>query len=127
LKPAGIELPLLPDSVPLIPVFDRAGLVDHLGGEELVDVFVNKFLSGMLVQLDKLQAELDCGSVDKVRAVAHAIKGLAANIGAEQVRQMALDMETAAGVGDLAGVATLQGCMLEVYEAFERETVGDKS
>jgi len=126
-EPAGIKLPLLPGSVPLIPVFDRAGLVDRLGGEELVDIFVSKFLSGMLVQLDKLQAELDCGSVDTVRAVAHAIKGLAANIGAEQVRQMAIDMETAAGAGDLAGVAALHGCMLEVYEAFERETVADKS
>lgn len=119
--PAEAGLPALPDDAPPIPVFDRAGLVNRLGGEEMVEVFVGKFLSGMLVQMDKLRSELDVGSVDAVRAVAHAIKGLAANIGAEQLRQTALDMETAAKVGDLENLAALHSCMLEGYETFARE------
>jgi len=119
---AGIEPPRGPQNSPGIPVFDRAGLVNRLGGEELVDTFLAKFRASMPGYVDKLRSELDSGGTDAIRTVAHAIKGLAANIGAEQVRQTALDIETAAKAGDLTGLGVLHGSMLEAFETFVRET-----
>jgi CheY-like chemotaxis protein/HPt (histidine-containing phosphotransfer) domain-containing protein len=120
-----VVAPQVLDVAPVIPVFDRAGLAERLGGEDLVDIFLNKFRAGMPGYLDKLRSELDSGRADAVRAEAHAIKGLAANIGAEQVRQAALDIEMAAKAGDLEHLEALWSCMTKVYEIFVIETAPD--
>jgi CheY-like chemotaxis protein/HPt (histidine-containing phosphotransfer) domain-containing protein len=119
---AGIEPGGAPRQSAGLPVFDRAGLVDRLGGEELVATFLAKFRAGVPGYLAKLQTELDSGTAGTVRAAAHAIKGLAATIGAEQVRQTAADMETESIAGDLAEVKLLQVCLLEACETFMKET-----
>jgi len=124
---AGIEPPHSPENPPGIPVFDRAGLVNRLGGEELVDTFLGKFRTSMPGYVDKLRSELDSGSTDAIRSVAHAIKGLAANIGAEQVRQTAFDIETAAKAGDVVGLGILHDSMIEAFDTFVRETAPDAS
>jgi PAS domain S-box-containing protein len=121
----GIETLRAPLLAPEIPVFDRAGLVSRLGGEEMVDMFLGKFRAGMPGYLDKLRYELDSGSPEKIQAAAHGIKGMAANIGAEQVRRAAVDMELAAKAGDLARMKVLQGGMTEAYELFVSETAPD--
>ncbi len=122
---SGIEHTGVPITVPVIPVFDRAGLVSRLGDEDLVDMFLGKFRAGMPGYLDKLRSELDSGNLEKIQAAAHGIKGTAANIGAEQVRQAALDMEIAAKAGDVARLGIVMSCITEAYEAFVRETAPD--
>jgi two-component system, sensor histidine kinase and response regulator len=111
-----------PPGTRMNPVFDREGLVSRLGGEELVDTFLAKFKAAMPGFVDKLKNELASGRADAIRAAAHTIKGLAANIGAEQVRQAALDMETAVTAGNLAGLGEPLNCLLEAYDTFLRET-----
>ena len=93
----------------------------------MIDTFLAKFRASMPGYLDKLRSELDSGSADSVRAAAHAIKGMAANIGAEQVRQAAVTLEAAAKAGKLTELAVLQGCLLQAYEIFDRETSPDGS
>lgn len=105
-----------------IPVFDRAGLVERLGGEDLVDVFLRKFKASMPGYVGRLQSEVDSGNVEAVRASAHTIKGLAATIGAEQVHRAAIDMETALKANDLARLEEIQVSMVAAYQAFVRET-----
>jgi PAS domain S-box-containing protein len=117
-----VEKPPASLAEPEIPVFDRAGLVERLGGEDLVARFLAKFRVAMPGYLDKLRAELESGSADAVRATAHAIKGLAANIGAEQLRQVALDMEMAAKAGDFARLALLMECLTASCATFAEAT-----
>jgi CheY-like chemotaxis protein/HPt (histidine-containing phosphotransfer) domain-containing protein len=107
----------------VIPVFDRAGLVNRLGGEELVDKFITKFKSSMPSYLDKLHAEITSGSANSIKAAAHTIKGLAANIGAEQVRQAALDIEMATKSVDHIELETLERLLMEAFETFVSETM----
>jgi CheY-like chemotaxis protein len=119
---AEVEATCVSLNAPGIPVFDRAGLTERLGGEELVDTFLTKFKNSMPGYMDKLRSELDSGNVVAIRATAHTLKGLAATIGAEQVRQVAVDLETAAIADDLIELNVLQGSLREVYETFARET-----
>jgi PAS domain S-box-containing protein len=106
-----------------IPIFDREGLVNRLGGEELVETFLNKFRTSMPGYLDKLRIEVDSGVAEKVKAAAHAIKGLAATIGAEQVRQAAFEMETVAKTGDLTNMWALFDGLDDAYKVFVSATV----
>jgi len=105
-----------------IPVFDHAGLVNRLGGEELVATFLLKFKASMPGYVDKLKSELASGSADTIRAAAHTIKGLAANIGAEQVRQKAFEIEMAVTADNQTGMEESLNRLLEAYEIFLKET-----
>jgi CheY-like chemotaxis protein/HPt (histidine-containing phosphotransfer) domain-containing protein len=113
------------NNVPDTLVFDHAGLVDRLGGEELVEIFLGKFRTAMFDFMEKLRTEMASGNTDKLKTLAHAIKGLAANIGAEQIRYVAVDMELAAKAGDLVRLYEMMGSMSEAFDIFIRETAPD--
>jgi len=108
----------------ILPVFDHDGLVNRLGGEEMVDMFLAKFRKSMPEYLEKLRAEVESGSPESIRATAHAVKGLAATIGAEQIRQTAVDMETASKNNDQSPLVRMMGRLDEEYENFVKETTG---
>ncbi|BCS52703.1 Hpt domain-containing protein [Geobacter sp. SVR] len=119
---AGIESDAASATVPEVPVFDRAGLAERLGDDELVDIFVAKFRAAIPAYVDELRSTLETASIDAVAAVAHAVKGLAANIGAEQVHQVAAAMEVAARTGDTGSLTALHSRLLMACEIFARET-----
>ena len=112
------ELSATPEHV----VFDRIGLVTRLGGEELVDSFLVKFKKRMPSLLDTLRIEVDSGDIEKLQSIAHAIKGLAATIGAEQIRQAALEIEMAAKSGDTECQKALLTSLSEAHENFVKVT-----
>lgn len=77
-------------------VFDYEGLVQRMGGDEFVEVFVGKYCACAEKLLVLLRGALDAGDYPEVRLQAHSIKGAAASIGAEVMRATALKMEHAA-------------------------------
>ena len=87
-----------------IPVYDRSGLLERLGGvETLVPKFMEMFRKGIIVSMEALERAIDSGDKEAIRVASHAIKGSCGNIGAMQMRETALAMEAEARSGDTSG------------------------
>ena len=105
-------------SVSEVPVFDRAGLVARLMGDEgLADRVLNRFLATTPEQIESLRQSLTSGDAAAANRTAHAIKGAASNISAEQLRQVAFELEQAAKAIDL-NAAKIH--LAELQSQFER-------
>ncbi|MCX6081860.1 MAG: PAS domain S-box protein [Chloroflexi bacterium] len=87
------------------PVFDRAGVMDRLmGDEELARIVYAGFLEDIPKQIQALKNYLDNEDAVSVERQAHTIKGAASNIGGEALRAVAFEMEKRGKVGDLPAV-----------------------
>jgi CheY-like chemotaxis protein/HPt (histidine-containing phosphotransfer) domain-containing protein len=81
------------------PVFDRSGLMARLmDDEELAQLVVEGFLEDIPRQIAALRGYLEAGDSAGAKLKAHTIKGAAANVGGERLREVAAEMEKA---GDL--------------------------
>jgi len=87
-------------------VFDEGALVERLMGDRtLARTIVRGFLDDMPKQLAALRSHLSGGDTAAVQRQAHSIKGAAATVGGNTLRQAALEMEEAARTGDTGGMA----------------------
>lgn len=85
-----------------VPVFDRTQFLDRFGNDEdLAGEVLTSFLEEVQGLVDHLVASIkkEPFDPDDVKACAHALKGGAANVNAEQLRRAAFDIETRAGDG----------------------------
>ncbi|KQC13257.1 MAG: hypothetical protein APR56_05490, partial [Methanosaeta sp. SDB] len=79
------------------PVYDREEfLARTLGDAALVREIEDTFLEDLLVQLRRLDEAVSAGDFAAAEDRAHQIKGAAANLGAEALREEALQLEDAA-------------------------------
>ena len=95
-------------------VFDRCGLLERMGEEEFLGIFVGKYIactSELMLLLKKAISEGDC---DTIHLQSHSIKGAAASIGAEAMRAIAWQMEESAR----KDLSVLPGLYAELEEAF---------
>jgi CheY-like chemotaxis protein/HPt (histidine-containing phosphotransfer) domain-containing protein len=78
------------------PVFDKAGMLARLmGDEDLARTVAEGFLDDMPRQIEALRSYVQTGDYLGVERQAHTIKGASANIGGESLRAAALEMEEA--------------------------------
>lgn len=90
------------------PILDRMTLEHRLlNDQELIRKFVAMFLSELPKKMTELTESLKSSNQATAERHAHTIKGLAANCGAELLRETALAMEQAAATNDLAAVQAL--------------------
>jgi HPt (histidine-containing phosphotransfer) domain-containing protein len=83
-------------------VWDQAGMMDRLmEDEELVHAVLQEFMLDLPSQVERLQRRVREEDPYQVGRQAHAIKGMAANAGAEAVRAVAYDLEQAGDAGDM--------------------------
>jgi PAS domain S-box-containing protein len=109
---------LVSESMPEVPIFERAGLVARLMDDEaLADRILARFLESTPKQIESLRKSLDSGDAVAAKRTAHAIKGAAADLGAERLRLVAHRIEEAAHAGDLQ---TAVGHVGELQFQFER-------
>jgi HPt (histidine-containing phosphotransfer) domain-containing protein len=81
--------------------------LEMLGGDmDLLREVVEMFLTDLPNKLEELRTGIAQSDPDKVRRVAHSLKGAAANIAAEDVRSSAFEIEQLASNGDLDSVVT---------------------
>ncbi|WP_158269655.1 PAS domain S-box protein [Desulfonatronum sp. SC1] len=105
-------------------VFNRGALLDRcMGDEDLVRDVLVMFQDNMPQRIQELQTALDAGDASTSHLVAHTIKGMAANIGAECLRALAKEMEDAVKDGDLVAVGARMGALAGRFEEL-REVVG---
>lgn len=81
----------------LPPVFDRdalSGRFDH--DQELIELVLDSFFQEIPELIQDLSAAIIQEDADAVKAAAHSIKGSAANVNAEQLKETAFELESAA-------------------------------
>jgi signal transduction histidine kinase/CheY-like chemotaxis protein len=108
--------------------FHYASLVARLLGDKVMaSEIVAMFLDALPRQMAQLRLQLEAGDSVATQQCAHTIKGAAANMGAERLRMLALDLEQAALAGDLATVAhalpDLDACYERLQEAVAKTAV----
>ena len=115
---ARAEEKRLTTAIKLPPVFDKAGVLDRLmGDEELARVVFAGFLEDIPHQILILKDYLEKEDAVSSERQAHTIKGAAANIGGEALRAVAFEMEKSGKAGDLPAV---RARMHELQAQFER-------
>jgi CheY-like chemotaxis protein/HPt (histidine-containing phosphotransfer) domain-containing protein len=99
-------------------VFDRAGVLDRLEGDiELASIVFEAFLEDIPNQIQALKGFVTSGDTAASARLAHSIRGAAANVGGDRLRNLAAEMEKAADAGDLHFVAVR---MAELEDQFGR-------
>ena len=87
------------------PVFDRAGMLARLMGDEaLAQLVLGEFLADIPRQLETLQGCVAAGDAVGARRQAHSIKGASGTVGGEAMRSRAMEMEQAGQAGDLDAI-----------------------
>jgi CheY-like chemotaxis protein/HPt (histidine-containing phosphotransfer) domain-containing protein len=112
LEPSGPEATAPAGAVdavdPGVPVFDRAGLLARLmGDEDLSRLVIDEFLADIPRQIQTLRSYLAAGDATGSTRQAHSIKGASANVGGEALRAVALAAERAGQAGNLDAIITL--------------------
>ena len=106
------------DIEPAQNIFDKAGLLDRLmGDQELANEILGEFLEDVPRKFTALKEALDNGDAPSVQLQAHTIKGQSANVGGEALRETAFEIEKAGKTGDLE---TVKARMTELEAQFDR-------
>ena len=85
--------------------------------EDLARIVIEGFLEDIPRQIAGLKAYLEAGDAAGTERQAHTIKGAAANVGGERLREVAFEMEKAAKAEDLSAAARH---MAELEAQFDR-------
>jgi CheY-like chemotaxis protein/HPt (histidine-containing phosphotransfer) domain-containing protein len=86
--------------IPQTPVFDRAGFLERvMGDEEIAEQIVEVFLDDIPKQIESLKQALEAFDSETFHRVVHGIKGAAANVGGEALRELAAQVEKACKEG----------------------------
>ena len=101
-----------------LPVLDRAAALERLDGDEdMLATFLGLLVEQTAADLPKIAQALERGSAREVERLAHSLKGAAASLSAERVRQAAYQLELIGRNGDLsAGRAVLARLSDEVEQ-----------
>jgi CheY-like chemotaxis protein/HPt (histidine-containing phosphotransfer) domain-containing protein len=97
---ASASTPLESAAEPQTPVYDRAGFLERMmGDEEMVQAVVEVFLDDIPKQIESLKRSLEASDAQTALRAAHSIKGAAANVGGEALRELAAEIEKACHEG----------------------------
>ncbi len=78
------------------PVFDREGFLDRLMGDaEMAKTVIEVFLCDIPAQIESLKQSLQDTDIETAERIAHTIKGAAASVGGEVLRELAAEIEHA--------------------------------
>lgn len=106
---------VLDDRLEHIEIDQLDGLIAAAGVDGAREI-LNAFWRSTQELLDALAAQVNDGSLDLASRTAHAIKGMAANVGASKLAQAASDLEKICKGGDVGAAPAL---MQETRARFE--------
>lgn len=92
----------VPEEIALAELTDRCG-----GDSELIHRVLNKFRMKARSEIDSLEQLVRTGTIDEVSRAAHSLKGMAANVAASSITQLAATIEEAARRQEPAGLASM--------------------
>jgi CheY-like chemotaxis protein/HPt (histidine-containing phosphotransfer) domain-containing protein len=105
-----------------LPVWDRETMMQRMMGDaELAQAVIEAFLQDIPRQLESLEAYIETVDLSAAHRQAHSIKGAAANLGCEAMRQLALEMEKAGKGQDQATLLDLMPHLKDRFGDVKRE------
>ncbi|MCP4213062.1 MAG: response regulator, partial [bacterium] len=103
------------------PVFDRAQLLDRMGGEEeIVEEIVEGFIIDLEKQIDSLKIAVDTGNAEEIKHYAHTIKGASLNMEAHALKTAAGKLENSGKDFDTAKAQELFPRLEEQFYLFKK-------
>ncbi len=109
------------DIEPVQDIFDKAGFLDRLmGDEELANEILGEFLEDVPRKFTALKEALDNGDAPLVQLHAHTLKGTSANVGAVALQEMAHHIEVAGKAGDIAKASSLAAQLDKQFEVLKK-------
>ena len=109
-----------PETPPPEEAFDRAGMMERLGGdEELAREIMVLFLEDAPRRMELLREGLEEQDAPQVRLQAHTLKGAGGNLGAVALQEVAFQIENAAEAGDLGRAGDLVPQLEAQFERFK--------
>lgn len=107
-------------------MLDKLRKLEAVAGKGLVRQVIDLFLQPLDEKVARLRALCSAGDGRGVESAAHALTGVAAQVGAARVAEASAALEDAARAGDLSGsAALLEG--LEAAAASARKALGEVS
>ncbi len=107
----------IPEVEPVKDIFDRAGFLDRLmGDEELANEIISDFLEDVPNKLIALQEAIDKVDAPSLQRQAHTLKGASANVGALALQEIASQIEIA---GESANLDMASSLIPELDKQFE--------
>ncbi len=104
-------------------VFDKGQLYDRFGNDDqLINIVMDSFLQEAPELLENIKNAIDRDDAESVRSNAHALKGCAANINAQCLKNAAMTLENYAKEMNLQYFASGFETLTREYEIFIRET-----
>ncbi len=105
--------------------FDRADLLARLGNDEqLFTEIVALFLEDAPRQIEAIGLAVDAGNSEDVWKNAHSLKGASANMGAENLRQAASELENAGRAGNLDDAVGLLSAIQTRFDVLKETLEG---
>ena len=102
-------------------LFDRAGMLARLMNDEsLLHTVSSGFLLDIPKQIVALQSYLENGNLQTAERQAHTIKGAAANVGGNRLREVALKIEQTARDGKLQAAQAAMPALQAEFEALKQ-------
>ncbi len=97
------------------------------GGDKLVGQMVRLFLENSGARMDQIRAGATGEGVDSAERGSHSLKSSAANVGAQVVRELAGEIESAATSGDMDTIRSIMPGLEDAYSQAiaELETIID--
>lgn len=95
----------------------------ELDDEETIVMLLDSYTESLNENTALLQDNLKTGNLAEAAAVAHAMKGASANIGAQSIFAVCRDIEFALKAGDVASGEIFLADFLALREAFLQETL----
>lgn len=116
------QIPLPDEESQVSPCFNREKLLERFGGDnEIIEVVLDSFLLEAPELIEKIRHDIGKHDSESVRLNSHALKGSAANINADRLRNAALEMETAAKIKNLDLFIPRFEALQDEYNKFIKE------
>jgi len=107
-------------------ILDRAAALERLGGDEtMFDEFLGLLLEEAKSDVAQIAGAIEQGDASSLERLAHSLKGGAANLGADRVRDVAYRLETIGRGGNLSDARFVLG-HLEQELSLLRDFVGSR-
>jgi signal transduction histidine kinase/CheY-like chemotaxis protein/HPt (histidine-containing phosphotransfer) domain-containing protein len=108
-----------------IPIFDRAELLERLGGrDDMLGRFLEMFSRNVAGYMEQLRSAAERGDAEQLRIQAHTIKGAAGNISARVVRETAAALEALAREGKVDEAVAMIDQLADDLKAFDAALLG---
>jgi PAS domain S-box-containing protein len=110
-----------------VAAYDRAAIVERMMGDEgLADVVIASSIEGLPELVESLQASVEAGDAASAERHAHTIKGLAANLYAAPLQEVALQMERSGKAADLDDLRRRMPEMMTIWQTFRQAVAADR-